>query len=80
VRTERDIAAGFLHGDADLGLEPLAVFIHERDHGNGGFADVGGEFGQIVEDFLRHSVEHIVLPEHVQTLLFVFWNGRAHAL
>src|SRR5208282_1545920 len=37
VGAKGDVARGLGGGDADLGLEPLAVFVHERNYGDGRF-------------------------------------------
>ena len=41
---------GFGEVEADVGLEPDAVGADERDGGDGGVADLGGEAGDVVEE------------------------------
>ena len=56
-------ARGLGYVDADLGLEPLAVLIDERDERDGGSSDEGSERGGIVELRLRERVENGVAME-----------------
>src|SRR5581483_9529050 len=78
VRAEGNFAGGFLGGDADLGLEPLTVLVHEADHGNGSFADAGGELGEVVEDLFGDGIHDVILPEDFQAFLFVGWERDDH--
>src|ERR1051325_2954567 len=54
------------------------MLINERDQGDRGLADSGGQFGQIIEQFLGDRVQDFILPKHFQPLGFVGGSGSAH--
>src|SRR5438477_3110686 len=58
---EGELPRRFRYRQADFGLEPLAVFVHQRDEGDRRLADVGGEKGEVVEGLFRFGVEDGVL-------------------
>src|SRR5664280_1404997 len=76
VRTKGNIARGLLNAHAFPGLEPLPSLVNQGNQRDWRFTDPGGKFRQVVKDLLRHRVEHIVLPEDFEPLLFVL--GSLH--
>ena len=78
VRAHGDVTAGFAEAEADLGLEPLAVFVHQGDQRDGRAADKGREFGGLVKNRFGQRVQHVVLPEDFDALDFVLRRRRFH--
>jgi len=64
IRAKRMPARGLADGEPDLRLEPLPIFVHQRDQGHRSFTNRCGQLRQIVKHLLRHSVEHFVLPKN----------------
>ena len=64
--------------DAEARLEPDAVGADERDGGDGGVADLGGETRDVVEDGIGRSVEDLVLVEGLDPQSFVFDQESIH--
>ena len=58
---------------ADVGLEPDAVGSDERDGGDGGVADLGGEASDVVEDRIGRRVEDLVVGQGLESHCFVFY-------
>ena len=63
-----NVARGLLDGHSDLGFEPLAGLVHQRDQRDRRLADLRREQGEIVIGILRGSIEHRVLAQRLEPL------------
>src|SRR6516225_515269 len=57
VRTDRNLPWGLLNLYANLALEPLPVFVHQRKHGHRRSTHVGRKNHKIVETLFGFGVE-----------------------
>ena len=71
-------AGGLACFDADFGLEPLAVFVHQAHDGNWRAANEGRKPRQVIETLLRVSVENPVTAQSVQPFGLVFGYWKLH--
>src|ERR1700677_2058990 len=72
------MAPCFARLQADTRFEPLPVFIDQRDRRNWNLENAGGEFGDVVERFLRQRIEHGKPPQLFEPLCFIGWEREAH--
>ena len=63
VSAEGHFARCLGRADADLGFEPLTLFVNQRDQGDGGLADGRGEQGEVIEGLFRRGVQYVVMTE-----------------
>ncbi len=76
---ERDLPLGFRRGQANAGLEPLAVGVDQADQRNGYAEQAPRQPGQAVEAFFRRGIEDIQRAQRMQPKLFVGRDrGRCH--
>ena len=75
VGAESDLSVQLGNVEADLGLEPEAVGIHQRDDRDRRLKRVTGQPGEGVEVELRRRVEDLVRPNDSKALLLVIGRG-----
>jgi len=78
VGTKGLVARGRGNGEADLGLEPLAVNIHQGDGRHGGFGNVRGDGHDVFEDHLRRGVQNAIAFQSRQPRRFITGNRKCH--
>ena len=66
VGAERDLPAGRADVQADPGLEPLPVLVHQAHQRHRGCAHLRRQRGQVVEGLLRRRVQHAVAGQRRQ--------------
>ena len=66
-----EIAPDFAYLDANFGLKPQAVRVHEGKKGDGSRADLRGELDDVVEFRLGLGIEDIVTTKCRETLFLV---------
>lgn len=75
VGAERHVARCLPRTETHSGAEPLAMFINDRDQGNGRLEKIGGHRDDLVEHLVGGVFKHAQLPNTQQTLRFIQWNG-----
>ncbi len=77
VGAERKVARRLLHaGQAEVGLEPLALVVNQADQRDRRAGDLRGQAGEAVEQRLRRRVQHGQRAQARQALNFVGGQRR----